>query len=99
MQNRNDGKWYIIQPTYNLESLPKKRGSVFILGFPGGSAVKNLFGDMDLICRLGRSLKEEMVTHSSNVAWRIPWTEEPGRAPDGVAEESDTIEPLNNNKY
>ena len=54
---------------------------------------------MDLICRLGRSLKEEMVTHSSNVAWRIPWTEEPGRAPDGVAEESDTTEPLNNNKY
>ena len=24
-------------------------------------------------------LEEEMATHSSVVAWRIPWTEEPGR--------------------
>ena len=24
-------------------------------------------------------LEEEMTTHSSIVAWRIPWTEEPGR--------------------
>ena len=23
-------------------------------------------------------LKEEMATHSSILAWRIPWTEEPG---------------------
>ena len=23
-------------------------------------------------------LEEEMVTHSSALAWRIPWTEEPG---------------------
>ena len=23
-------------------------------------------------------LEEEMATHSSNPAWRIPWTEEPG---------------------
>ena len=27
----------------------------------------------------GRSLEEGMVTHSSILAWRIPWTEEPGR--------------------
>ena len=26
----------------------------------------------------GRSLKEGMATHSSILAWRIPWTEEPG---------------------
>ena len=25
------------------------------------------------------SLEEEMATHSSILAWRIPWTEEPGR--------------------
>ena len=25
------------------------------------------------------SLEKEMVTHLSTVAWRIPWTEEPGR--------------------
>ena len=24
-------------------------------------------------------LKKEMVTHSSILAWKIPWTEEPGR--------------------
>ena len=24
-------------------------------------------------------LEEEMATHSRNLAWRIPWTEEPGR--------------------
>ena len=23
-------------------------------------------------------LEEKMLTHSSNLAWRIPWTEEPG---------------------
>ena len=24
-------------------------------------------------------LKKEMATHSSNLAWKIPWTEKPGR--------------------
>ena len=30
---------------------------------------------------LGRedALEEEMATHSSILAWRIPWTEKPGR--------------------
>ena len=28
---------------------------------------------------LGRSLEEDMATHFSILAWRIPWTEEPGR--------------------
>ena len=27
----------------------------------------------------GDSLEEEMATHSSILAWRIPWTEETGR--------------------
>ena len=31
------------------------------------------------IPRLGRSPGEGMATHSSILAWRIPWTEEPGR--------------------
>ena len=35
--------------------------------------------DVDLIPGLGRSPGEGMVTHSSILAWRIPWTEEPGR--------------------
>ena len=28
---------------------------------------------------VGRSLEKEMATHSSTLAWKIPWTEEPGR--------------------
>ena len=33
-----------------------------------------------------RSLEKEMATHSSVLAWRIPWTEEPGGFPvHGVA--------------
>ena len=34
--------------------------------------------DVGLIPGLGRSLEEEMATHSSTLAWRIPWAEEPG---------------------
>jgi len=35
-------------------------------------------GDPGSIPGLGRSLEEGMATHSSILAWRIPWTEEPG---------------------
>ena len=35
--------------------------------------------DASSIPGLGRTLEEEMATHSSTLAWRIPWTEEPGR--------------------
>ena len=47
--------------------------------------VKNLLAnagnvrDLSLITELGDPLEEEMATHSSILAWRIPWTEEPGR--------------------
>ena len=34
--------------------------------------------DPSLIPGLGRSLEEGMATHASILAWRIPWTEEPG---------------------
>ena len=42
---------------------------------------KNLLAkqvDASSIPGLGRSPEEEMATHSSVLAWRIPWTEEPG---------------------
>ena len=51
-------------------------------GFPGGSVLKSPpanAGDMGLIPGSGRSLEKEMATHSSILAWEIPWTEEPGR--------------------
>ena len=35
-------------------------------------------GDLALIPGLGRSSGEGNATHSSILAWRIPWTEEPG---------------------
>ena len=40
-------------------------------------------------------LEKEMATHSSILAWRIPWMEEPGRLQSmGSREELDTIEQL-----
>ena len=42
-------------------------------------------------------LEKEMVTHSSIVAWRIPWTEEPGRVQSMGSQESDMTQQLNNN--
>ena len=39
-----------------------------------------------------------MATHSSILAWQIPWTEEPGRLQSmGWKKESDMTERLNNN--
>ena len=37
-------------------------------------------------------LEEEIATHSSILAWRIPWTEEPGRLQSMGHKESDTTE-------
>ena len=34
--------------------------------------------DVGWIPGSGKSLEESMATHSSVLAWRIPWTEEPG---------------------
>ena len=35
--------------------------------------------DEDLVPGSGRSPEEGLAAHSSVLAWRIPWTEEPGR--------------------
>ena len=40
-------------------------------------------------------LEKEMATHSSILAWRIPWREEPGRLQSTSSKESDTTELLN----
>ena len=39
-------------------------------------------------------LEEGMATHSSVLAWRIPWTEEPGGLHPWGCKESDTTEQL-----
>ena len=52
------------------------------LGFPSGSDGKEFAcneGDLGSIPRLGRSPGEGKATHSSILAWDIPWTKEPGR--------------------
>ena len=57
---------------------------VYIWGFPGSSVVKNLPTMQESQERqvqyLGQEdpLEEGMATHSSILAWRIPWIEEPG---------------------
>ena len=51
------------------------------MDFPGGSDGKASAynaGDSDSISASEDLLQKEMATHSSILAWRIPWTEEPG---------------------
>ena len=50
--------------------------------FPGDSIGKNPpvnAGVKDSVSGSGRSPGVGMATHSSILAWKIPWTEEPGR--------------------
>ena len=53
------------------------------MAFPGGSVVKNLPAVQKMqktqFRSLGKedALEEGMTTHSSILAWRVPWTEEP----------------------
>ena len=50
------------------------------LGFPGGSDGKATVRET-WVRSLGweHPREKEMATHSSTLAWNIPWTEEPGR--------------------
>ena len=53
-----------------------------IWGFPGGSVVKNPPAMQEMwVQSLGQedAQEEKMVTYSSILAWKIPWTEESGR--------------------
>ena len=52
-----------------------------LLGFPDGSDNKGSVcnaGDSSLLPGQEDPLEEGMATHSSILAWRMPWTEEPG---------------------
>ena len=67
------------------------------MGFPGGT------GGKESACQYRRyemwvrslgwedPLEEEMTTHSSILAWRIPWTEEPGYGSKGPKELDTTV--------
>ena len=54
---------------------------LYLRVFPGDSVENNSLaneGDISSIPGLGRSLEEEIATHSSILALKISWTEEPG---------------------
>ena len=74
-----------LRPQSNFLANPSNREfqtpNIILKGFPDGSVVKNLSanaGDSGSIPGLGRSPEEGMGTHSSILAWRIPWTESLG---------------------
>ena len=55
--------------------------SILYLGFPGGSTDKESAcnaGDLGLTLDQEDPLEKGIATLSSILAWRIPWTEEPG---------------------
>ena len=67
-------------------SWPKIKKTVILncrlLGFPGGSEGKaSAYSWETRVRSLGREdpLEKEMAPHSSTLAWKIPWTEKPGR--------------------
>ena len=63
------------------------------MGLPGSPVIKNPPAVQETQVRsLGWEdpLEESMATHSSVLAWRIPWTEEPGSP--WCCRESDMIE-------
>ena len=70
--------------TVSSMGLQRVRHDWVTFTFTGGSVVKNLPAKQEMqetwVRSLGREdpLEEEMATPSSVLAWRIPWTEEPG---------------------
>ena len=64
------------------------------MGFPGGSDGKESARQETWVQFLGWEdpLEEGMATHSSILAWRIPWTEEPGGPQSRGCKESDMTE-------
>ena len=55
-----------------------------ICEFPGGSDDKDSVCNVGSIPGLEDPLEKEMATQSNILAWRIPWTEEPGATIHGV---------------
>ena len=69
------------QPVGTSAGTPQAK-QVIGQGFLGGSVVKNLPAMQETQVRFlcwEDPLEKGMATHSNILAWRIPWTEEPGR--------------------
>ena len=65
-----------------------------LVGFPNGSSSKNLPAMQEIQKMRIQSPGLEVATHSSILAWRIPWTEESGGLVYGGHKELDTTEQL-----
>ena len=79
---------YVILPDYRCSlrqchlSLRHRNKTLLKLMMPNTIQVKNLTTAQEIRVQfLGQEepLKKDMTTHSIVFAWRIPWTEEPGR--------------------
>ena len=84
-------KWHGSFPAGVWQSVGPK------MGLPGGSDSKESAcnaGDPGSIPGSGRSPGEGNGNHSSILAWRIPWTEEPGGLQSMGSQELDTTERL-----
>ena len=59
----------------------RREGLCAYVGFPGGPVVKNSPAMQETqVLSLSQEdpLEKQMATHSSILAWEIPWTEQPG---------------------
>ena len=80
VQLKNNTKEYTCKTETSKKK--KKEKEKRFRGFTGGSLIKSLPANAGGVgSTLGQDdpLEEEMATHSSILAWRIPWTGEPGR--------------------
>ena len=77
VQLKNNTKEYTCKTETNKQKKEKR-----FRGFTGGSLIKSLpasAGGVGSILAQDDPLQEEVAPHSSILAWRIPWTAEPGR--------------------
>ena len=89
--------YHIKEPWCDISSKSLSNGRVLFKGSLIAQSVKNLPAMQETWVRfLGweDTLEKEMATHSSILAWRIPWTEEPGGLQSMGSQESDTTERL-----
>ena len=89
LSSANSKYYYKVNPNsisiiwgWGAERKINENGLMFMMSFPDGSDGKNPSAVQEIrFPSLGWEdpLEKEMATHSSILAWRIPWTEEPGR--------------------
>ena len=64
---------------WNRTESPEIKAGMYSHRWLGGKESACNTGDLGLILGQEDPLEKNMATHSSILAWRIPWTEEPGR--------------------